>query len=80
MAKSKRVVYEVVCPNDARHVFKYAFTIEEGSENVSSEAEAYCGRCDAFVRVTVKGKLAPNEEIIRRFDAQQGPSLEGPPE
>ena len=70
MAKRKRVVYEVVCPSNSEHVFPVAFEIEPGSENVESEAEAYCPQCDAFVRVTVKGKLPPNAEILRRFKGQ----------
>ena len=70
MAKRKRVVYEVVCPNDPKHVFTRAFEIEPGSEDVQSKVEAYCARCDAFVQVTVKGKAPLNKEILRRFNGQ----------
>jgi hypothetical protein len=68
MAKSKKVVYEVICPNNPRHIFPFAFEIEPGSENVQSKVEAYCPQCDAFVQVTVKGKLPPNQDILRQFD------------
>jgi len=70
MAKRKRVVYEVVCPNDPKHVFPFAFEIEAGSENVQSKVQAYCPQCDDFVQVTVKGKLPPNEQILRKFDVE----------
>jgi hypothetical protein len=68
MAKSKRVVYEVICPNNPKHVFPFAFEIEPGSENVQSKVQAYCPQCDAFVQVTVKGKLPPNVEVYRWFN------------
>ncbi len=67
MAKHKRVVYEVVCPNNPKHVFPFAFEIEAGSEKVPSKVQAYCPRCDNFVQVTVKGKPPENEEVLRRF-------------
>lgn len=70
MAKREKVVKEVVCPNNPKHVFPFAFEIEAGSENVQSKVEAYCPRCDAFVQVTVKGKLPRNEEVLRRFKGQ----------
>ena len=67
MARSKRVVYEVVCPNNREHVFPFAFEIEPGSEKIESPAEAYCPKCEDFVRVTVKGKLSPSKKVLRRF-------------
>jgi len=70
MAKHKRVVYEVVCPKSPKHVFPIAFEIEEGSEKVQSKVEAYCPTCDTLVQVTVKGKLIPNQEIMRKFKGQ----------
>jgi hypothetical protein len=70
MAKRKRVVYKVVCPNNSEHVFPFAFEIEPGTENVPSKVQAYCPRCDNFVQVLVMGKPPEDKEILRRFKGQ----------
>ena len=50
MAKHKKVLYQVVCPNDPKHVFPFAFEIEAGSEKVRSEVQAYCPGATASSR------------------------------
>ena len=65
--KTKKVVYNVECAYNEEHVFEKVFTIEEGSEKIETEIEAYCPFCDKMVTVTVQGKVIPDESILRKF-------------
>jgi len=67
MKRQKKVVYNVQCAHEEEHLFEKMFVIEEGSEQVESEVEAFCPFCDEMVTVTVRGKLVPDEELLRRF-------------
>ena len=68
MAKEKKVLYMVQCAFDPEHEFEKAFTVEEGSEQKETKVEAFCPFCDKRVMATVKGKVVPEESILRRFD------------
>jgi len=63
----QKVIYEVTCPQDEKHVFEKLFEVEKGTEHLETEVEVYCPQCDDRVTATVKGRLAPNAEILRRF-------------
>ncbi len=67
MAKTIKVPYEVVCHKNKKHVFPVVFDVipDPGS---TSKAEVYCPQCDARVQVTIKGKLPPNQQVLRRFE------------
>ena len=66
MTKTNKVPYEVVCHKNAKHVFSVVFDVIPDA-NSTSKAEVYCPECDTLVRVTIKGKLPPNQEVLRRF-------------
>jgi hypothetical protein len=69
MAKEKKVLYTVQCAFDPEHEFEKSFTVEEGSEEKKeTEVEAFCPFCDKRVTVTVKGKVVPDESILRQFE------------
>ncbi len=68
MKKAKRVLYNVECAYNPEHVFEKVFKIEEGSEAMESEVEAYCPYCEKHVTTTIKGKAAPDESLLKRFD------------
>jgi hypothetical protein len=67
MAKEKKVLYMVQCAFDPGHEFEKTFIVEEGSAPKETKVEAFCPFCDKRVMVTVKGKAAPDESILRKF-------------
>jgi hypothetical protein len=67
MKMGKKVVYKVQCAFNPEHFFEKAFTVEEGTENAKTRAEAYCPYCDKMVSVTIHGKLVLDKELIRKF-------------
>ena len=67
MKRIKKVVYQVQCAFDPKHIFEKVFEIEEGTEKQQSRVEAYCARCDKFVTVTVQGET-PTTDTLRKFD------------
>ncbi len=68
MKKAKRVLYNVECAYNPDHVFEKVFTIEEESEGMESEVQAYCPYCEKHVTTTIKGKAVPDESLLRGFD------------
>lgn len=71
MTKTNKVPYEVVCHKNKKHVFPVVFDVIPDA-NSTSKAEVYCPHCDAFVRVTIKGELPPNQDVLRRFHGNTG--------
>ncbi len=68
MKKVKRVLYNVQCAFNPAHVFEKIFTIEEESEGLKSEMEAYCPYCEKHVSITIAGKSEADASILKRFD------------
>jgi hypothetical protein len=68
MKKEKKVMYQVQCAYNPDHEFEKVFEIEEGSENKETKVEAFCPYCDKKVTVTVKGRVVPDEDILRKFN------------
>lgn len=70
----KKVVYKILCPCKRKEVFEMTFEIEEGSENVATEVQAYCPFCDQEeMTVTVQGKVVPDEELLRKYGIHPKP-------
>ncbi len=67
----KKVLYNVQCFYDEKHVFEKVFEIEEGSEEKEeTEVEAYCPQCNQLVTVVVKGKVPPDKTVFRGIERQ----------
>ena len=68
----KRVLFNVQCQSDPKHIFEKVFELEENRERPGKETEvdAFCPYCNKIVEVTVKEKAPLNEEIIKRFEEQ----------
>jgi len=65
-SKTKKVLYNVQCFHDEKHIFEKIFEIVEGTEKKEeTEIETYCPFCDKLVTVTVKGKIKPDTSILR---------------
>jgi aspartate carbamoyltransferase regulatory subunit len=69
MKKVKKVVYNVQCAYNPEHIFEKVFEIQEGSEKIDSELEAYCPYCDKFVSIEIQGKPPP-DELLRKFNIE----------
>ncbi len=67
MKKMKRVVYQVQCALNPKHVFEKVYLIEQGSENKQTDVNVYCPLCDAYVDITIQGKLVMDEVILREI-------------
>lgn len=65
MIQKKKVRYNIQCAYDEKHVFEKIFLVEEGSEEIDSDVEAYCPFCDKMVKITIKGKVVPDEYTLR---------------
>ena len=64
----KNVTYNVQCAYDQTHTFQYVFKVEEGSEEITtSDVEAFCPHCEKNVRITIQGKVALDEKLMRNF-------------
>ncbi len=70
MKKAKRVLYSIECAYDPSHVFEKVFKIEDGSEDMESEVQAYCPYCQKHVTTTIKGKAPTDESLLREFDLE----------
>ena len=67
--RKKQVKYTVQCAVNPDHLFDKVYDIKEGSEEAdTSEVEAYCPYCDALVQFEIKGKVAPDIDLLRRFE------------
>jgi len=71
MKKYKKMLFNVQCAFDEKHIFPKSFDIDEGTENETSEVEAFCPFCKKQVTVTVQGKVAPNESLLRKFNQSE---------
>ncbi|MFQ5544132.1 MAG: hypothetical protein ACE5FY_07260 [Nitrospiria bacterium] len=67
MSRSKKTIYEVTCAFDETHRFDKAFNIEEGSEQIETEVEAFCPYCNKQVTVCVEGRMVPDATLLRKF-------------
>ncbi len=65
--KIKKVKYNVQCAHNPEHNFEYVYNIEEGSEKTESDVQAYCPYCDDFVDITIKGKVVPDDTVLKKF-------------
>ena len=64
--QTKKVLYDVQCVYDVKHVFEKVFEIEAGSEEKEeTEVETYCPYCNKLVTVVVKGKVFPDKTVFR---------------
>lgn len=62
----EKVVYNVQCIYNDKHLFEKVFEIETGSEEKEeTEVETFCPFCDKLVTVVVKGKVPPNKTVFR---------------
>ena len=69
--KTKKVLYDVQCIYDEKHVFEKVFEIEAGSEEKEeTEVETYCPYCNKLVTVVVKGKVPPDKAVFRGIEKQ----------
>jgi ribosomal protein L44E len=68
----KKVLFNVQCQSDSKHIFEKVFELEENQERPEkqSEVEAFCPYCSKIVEVTVKEKAPLNQEILKRFEEQ----------
>lgn len=64
--KSIKVLYTVSCPCGEQ--FEKSFEIEEGSEKVSTDVQAFCPFCGEYVTATVNGKVVPDIDILRAIE------------
>jgi hypothetical protein len=64
----KKVIYAVQCAYDPKHEFEKVFEIEDDVENQETKVEAFCPFCDKRVTITIKGKVIPDGEILRKFN------------
>jgi hypothetical protein len=65
----KKVLYNVQCVYDQKHVFEKVFEIEAGSEEKEeTEVETYCPYCNKLVTVVVKGKVPPDKTVFRGIE------------
>jgi hypothetical protein len=65
----KKVLYNVQCVYDEKHVFEKVFEIETGSEEKEeTEVETYCPYCNKLVTVVVKGKVPPDKTVFRGIE------------
>jgi len=67
MKKFKKIAYQVVCARNPEHVFEKAYPIETGTEAQSTEVDVFCPFCEDYVTITVKGKVVPDAELLRKF-------------
>ena len=65
--KKKRIKHNVQCAKNPEHIFEYVYTVEDGSEKTESDVQAYCPFCDDFVDITIKGKVVPDDNVLRKF-------------
>jgi hypothetical protein len=63
--KTKKVLYNVQCAFDEKHVFEKVLEVEVGTESVESEVDAFCPSCNKMVSIMVKGKVAMNTSVMR---------------
>ncbi len=70
MKKTKKVVYEIQCQSNPEHILEKVIEIEEGSEKFETEIQAYCPKCDKYVKAIVQGKLVPDQDILRKFNPE----------
>ncbi len=68
MKKVKKVLYNVECAYNPEHVFEKVFKIEEASEAMETEVQAYCPYCEKHVTTTIKGKVVTDASLLRGFD------------
>lgn len=64
----RNYLYNVQCAYNSDHIFEKLFTIEENTENVESEVEAFCPHCEKRVSVTVQGRVVPDAELLREME------------
>ncbi len=69
MKKTKKVVYAMQCQSNPEHILEKVIEIEEGSEKFETEITAYCPKCKEYVKASVQGKLAPDQDILRKFES-----------
>lgn len=67
MKKIKKVAFQVVCARNSEHVFEKAYPIEAGTEAKQTEVDVFCPYCQDYVTITVKGKVVPDAELLRKF-------------
>jgi ribosomal protein L44E len=67
-----KVLFNVQCQTDSKHIFEKVFELEENRERPEkeTEVEAFCPYCSKIAAVTVKEKAPLNQEILRRFEEQ----------
>ncbi|MGD2087858.1 MAG: hypothetical protein PVH61_16895 [Candidatus Aminicenantes bacterium] len=66
--QKKKVLYDVQCVYDEKHVFEKVFEIEAGSEEKEeTEVETYCPYCNKLVTVVVKGKVLPDKVVFKHI-------------
>lgn len=65
MKQTKKVYYQIICHNNPDHVIEKCFEVEEGSEDIDTEAEVYCSKCDDFVSFKIKGKIIKDKDVLR---------------
>jgi len=63
--KVKPIKYTVQCIINEKHVFEKVFRIQEGSEAVESEVEAFCPFCQNPMTVKIKG-IPVKEDVLTR--------------
>ena len=70
----KKLLFNVQCQSDPEHIFEKVFELEENRERPEkeSEVEAFCPYCSKIAAVTVKEKAPLDQEILRRFEEQDG--------
>ena len=62
----QRVAYKVQCPYCEDHIFEKVFTIDAGSEETQSKAEAFCPHCEKTVEVEIRGKVSLDKDLLRK--------------
>jgi hypothetical protein len=66
--QTKKVLYNVQCVYDEKHVFEKVFEIEAGTEEKEeTEVQTYCPYCNKLVTVVVKGKVPPDKTVFRHI-------------
>jgi hypothetical protein len=68
MKITKKLVFNVQCAYNPEHVFEKVFTVEDNTETVESEVQAFCPDCEKKVTVTIKGRVLPDAELLRTIE------------
>ena len=60
----KKQKYKVTCSKDATHTFERVIDVDT-DKKVENELVVFCPFCETQQKITVQGKVEPNDAILR---------------